>query len=372
MEVLRRNAEGLHMKAFLVVAITLGSIFSSHGQVSNDDINNRSTLTLNAAPMTSTTHDATVEWDCVNKSMTRKCLVYHNDQWFTFTPAHDGRYFINLSVQSCSDLRGIQAIVIEGNPCQVSTYRLVTCIDQIRHAETYIQLDSAHANTPYLINIDGFLEDYCDFTIQFSSKPQGIPVNARSAEALSLTVKKHPSINVLKWRLTSDLMDSIESFEVNRISDDRLSAIQIATVSIISNTRGVAELEYFYRDTISTPVVGYEILGKMRDERRILLDKISTIGVDIEIPDEQMLIFELPESDKSQVHIFVVDPVRDVVLREKTLNYSAALDPTQKIYVGDFIVRGIMSFDVYVVNKSNRQSKKMQFKATEVGVVLQK
>jgi len=355
----------------LNAVIALGSTLSAFGQVSNNDINNRSTLALNGTPTISTTHDATVEWDCVNRKLTHKCLVYHNDQWFTFTPTRDGQYFVNLSVQNCRDLRGIQAMVIEGNPCQVSTYRILTCIDQIRHANTYIQLDSVHANVPYLINIDGFLGDYCDFTIQFSSYPHGMPVNARNEKALSLAVQRQPSINILKWKLAPDLVDSIEMFEVNRISNDRLTAAQIASVSIGSNTKGDTELDYSYRDTVSVSVAGYEIVGKMRDERRRLLDKVSTIGVDVKIPEEQMLVFNLDEQDKTQLQIFIVDQNRDVVLREKTLNYSATLDQIQRIYVGDFIVRGIVKFDLYVVNKNNHRTKKMQFTATETGLVLQ-
>jgi hypothetical protein len=186
-----------------------------------------------------------------------------------------------------------------------------------------------------------------------------------------LSVQKQPSINVLHWKLPEDFVDSIKSFEINRIVDDRLSVVPIAALPINVNTKGDVALNYSYSDTVSTRVVGYEIIGRLRDERKVLLDKVTTIGQPTQIPDEQMVIFTLDENDNSQLKIVIVDPTTDVVLREKTLTYRAVFDHTQKIYVGDFIVRGILIFDLYIVNNSRRRTKKMRFKATNAGVTLQ-
>src|ERR1044071_3342301 len=109
-------------------------IFVSTGvfaQVANDNIEGRLQLDLNK-PFHSSTAGANVQWKCINKALTNKCLVYHNDQWFSFTVAQSGNYFINIGAQQCRDSKGVQMIIIEGNPCEVATYKILECINQIR------------------------------------------------------------------------------------------------------------------------------------------------------------------------------------------------------------------------------------------------
>ena len=85
----------------LVICFTLAA------QVSNNNIGSRTELILDAAPTHSTTANSSVEWACVNKSLTNKCLIYHNDQWFHFTPQTNGKLFLNIASQQCRDLQGI-------------------------------------------------------------------------------------------------------------------------------------------------------------------------------------------------------------------------------------------------------------------------
>jgi hypothetical protein len=85
----------------------------ANAQVVNDNIGNRSRLILDSASIYSSTDEASVEWQCINKALTNKCLIYHNDQWFTFNVKSEGTYYLNITSQNCRDSRGIQAIVIE-------------------------------------------------------------------------------------------------------------------------------------------------------------------------------------------------------------------------------------------------------------------
>ena len=85
----------------------------ANAQVVNDNIGNRSRLIIDSASIYSSTDEATVEWQCINKALTNKCLIYHNDQWFTFNVKSEGSYYLNITSQSCRDSRGIQAIIIE-------------------------------------------------------------------------------------------------------------------------------------------------------------------------------------------------------------------------------------------------------------------
>src|ERR1041385_4269537 len=98
----------------LRVLILLFVCVQAMAQVANNNIEERLRLDLNK-PLRSSTAGANVQWKCINKSLTNKCLVYHNDQWFSFTVDKPGDYFINISAQSCRDSKGVQMILIEGN-----------------------------------------------------------------------------------------------------------------------------------------------------------------------------------------------------------------------------------------------------------------
>ena len=86
---------------------------AARAQVANDNIENRRVLRAEEL-VTSSTTDCTVQRSCVDERLTGKCIEYHNDQWFEFTPTTSGRYFINIGGQKCRDVRGVQLVVLTG------------------------------------------------------------------------------------------------------------------------------------------------------------------------------------------------------------------------------------------------------------------
>lgn len=144
------------MRILLSIVLVAGfnSIF---GQVSNNNIDARIALGIDGEVFTSTTAQSNVEWQCISKSLTNQCLVYHNDQWFSFEAAVNGRYFLNITGQQCRDKKGIQVLLIEGDPCKTQTYRLLKCVSKLPSEDTYVVLDGIRSGISYLINIDGFL-----------------------------------------------------------------------------------------------------------------------------------------------------------------------------------------------------------------------
>src|SRR3954465_1716422 len=147
-----------------LILVVLGVITSLvvAAQVENNSFKDRIHLVADAPLRHSTTAKATVEWACVNKALTNKCLVYHNDQWFYFTLEAAGNYYLNISGQKCRDKRAVQVLIIEGNPCETPNYRILECVSRGLQSDVFIPLQSLRAKTLYLVNIDGFLGDYCD------------------------------------------------------------------------------------------------------------------------------------------------------------------------------------------------------------------
>ena len=64
-------------------------------QVANDNIENRWVVRAEETVASSTT-GCTVQRSCVDERLTGRCIEYHNDQWFEFTPTISGRYFVNI------------------------------------------------------------------------------------------------------------------------------------------------------------------------------------------------------------------------------------------------------------------------------------
>ncbi|MFN8845113.1 MAG: hypothetical protein ACK57K_07980, partial [Chryseotalea sp.] len=161
------------------VSICFVFLFSSivlQAQVSNNNISSLIKLELHAPPYASHTQHNTVEWNCINKKLTEKCLVYHNDQWFSFIPNNDKIVYLNVGKQICKNKYGVQVLVLRGNPCEKLSYELIHCESFTNQSDTYIALRNLIANETYLINIDGFLGDLCSFEIAISDKPKGLPV----------------------------------------------------------------------------------------------------------------------------------------------------------------------------------------------------
>ncbi|MES2731020.1 MAG: hypothetical protein V4714_04700 [Bacteroidota bacterium] len=252
------------LKGLYLIGILLLGIFSSGRgicQVANDNIDGRILLRVNDKPAQSTTRSCTVEWACIDESLTGKCIEYHNDQWFQFTPAQSGQYFVNISKQDCRDIRGVQLVVIDGEPCQPKTYRTLSCTSLATQDNIYVSLDHLEANHAYLLNIDGYLNDFCRFQIQVSHQSKGFP-------AQSIGLKTAPDIQTdetgvqLTWTVTDEQAVKLRSYQLYRRFEKEKKSKWIQTVSHEKNTRGDSKLQYTAVDTVTTRGrYTYQIIG---------------------------------------------------------------------------------------------------------------
>ena len=103
--------------------------------------------------------------------LTGKCIEYHNDQWFEFIPKTSGRYFINIGGQRCRD---VQLVVLTGTSCQPATYRILSCTLLGTQDDVFVTLDSLRTGRLYLLDVDGYLKDFCRFSLQVSRRPAGL------------------------------------------------------------------------------------------------------------------------------------------------------------------------------------------------------
>lgn len=277
-------------------------------QVSNNNIEERLHIEL-GKPVHSSTAGASVQWKCINKKLTDKCLVYHNDQWFSFSVERPGNYFINIASQKCRDSKGVQMIVIEGNPCETSTYKILECIPQIRTEDVFVELASLRANVQYLVNIDGFLGDFCEFSIELAGKPKGLPRKDVDLDTLDIDSRLENKVVTMKWSIAENLAKEIREFKIFRNSN------LITEFGTSRNAYGQAKNTFQFVDTLTTPgTYKYNIYGiRERDDMPLLLSA-RQFTLNQEAPREPKMIMKIlplrlmfKENDVFQLRLYNYD-----------------------------------------------------------------
>ena len=351
-----------------------GVLFSTNiafAQVVNDNIVGRSRLMLDSAAIHSSTDEATVEWTCINKALTSKCLIYHNDQWFTFVVPTGGLYYLNISSQRCRDAKGVQAIVIEGNPCEVATYKILHCIPQISQQDVFIELEGVKPHVRYLVNIDGFLGDFCNFSIRLSSHPEGLSRLATNLDTLNLVSVINDGEVTLRWTLPQTYSDNIKSFEIHRRSKGQSRDEMIGIVPAEFNALGVAQSNYTFIDTLSQEnTYSYEIVGILNSGIKEILDRHTVTFHRKNQIFSQTLDVMLDFKEGTDIRMLLIDKNRDKILRQSAFQFRKSHDHRQMIYVGNYIEMGIRIFTVRIVSGKTYNVKDHEFVVMEDGSII--
>lgn len=332
------------------------------GQVSNDNIKSRSELFLNANPIHSSTNNASVEWNCVNKALTNKCLVYHNDQWFHFTPNQSGEFFLNVSLQTCTYLQGIQAIVIEGNPCEISTYKILQCIPRIHQNDVFIQLDSLRAGVQYLVNIDGFLGDFCEFDIQFSTRPVGLPRTMHSLDTIHMEVALKGGGVTIRWSVQESIAKEINLFKIYRQAQGEQRSLWIRDVPLSANALGNFDQNYFLEDSLlKKNNYTYRIFGVQHEteyplllsEQNLFFNPASDKAVWVSIP--------LDLEDKRPYMVLVFNKTDQTLLRKYGGEFDRKNDATFEMNLQEFVNSGVKEFTILASVLDSNHPKEYYF-----------
>lgn len=289
-------------------------------QVSNDDIENRIELIIDAPPAFSNTTDCTVQWNCVDQSLTGKCIQYHNDQWFWFKTQDITRYYINISGQTCRDLRGVQLVVIDGTPCETDTYQILNCTSLSTQDDIFVALDSLKPYHTYLINVDGYLNDNCRFNIQASTTPQGLPLEFIE-DAVEVNSYTDSTRIILDWQTPESISDQLITYEIFRQYEDDKKFYFSKEVPHQKNAFGVSNLNYQATDTV--PDFGtyhYKIVGITNENRRLLLGA-HTVSVYSRLPTmvNNILTLAIPCQKDEAITVSLYNPITKKLLKTESI-----------------------------------------------------
>jgi hypothetical protein len=353
--------------SFLVFISAFNFAFS---QVDNNKISQRFTLNLDDNPIASSTSNSSVEWECINKALTNKCLVYHNDQWFSFQVEKLGDYYLNLSAQQCKKLQGLQVILIEGNPCEIKTYNVLQCIPKISQDDTFVELTSLKANTLYLLNIDGFLGDFCEFGIQLSTQPMGIPIRLNRIDSVGMSLSLNDQKIVLKWKATPEVLNGIDAFRVGRKYSKGVKSRWIE-VPLKANAYGQSLTEYSVLDTLTSQGdYIYTILGLQKGSGYPLLlneKKISYWEKTKFVASQSHIYFSPVIKKSASLQIVVLDEATDAVVNYFTVRFDPKKNKNIALPVSILMEAGVKSCVIQIKNQKTFEIQKLFYAIDENG-----
>ena len=356
------------MTRCIVLLLVVGLYNISIAQVQNNNIQNRLTLQIDTDPIFSSTAKSDVEWRCINKALTNKCLVYHNDQWFNFTVPVAGTYFINISGQKCRDMRGLQLIIIEGNPCETKTYRILQCIPKIIQDDVYVQLDSLKPKTQYLVNIDGFLGDFCDFGIQIGVKPNGFPRTRliQTPDSIEVRTEHKGRLVNLKWVVSKEKIDFYESFKIYRAVPNGIKSNSIHEQPVSRNSYGAYILDYSASDSLHQEgTYIYRIMGIQKETQvpfLLVARVVEYAEPKPKTPPQRSVKLNLDFKDKTPFTVLIYDAVLQTMLKKQNVVFEKPRDYPFKIELGDFIDRGLKTFMILVTNSDTREALEFYYR----------
>jgi hypothetical protein len=238
----------------------------------NNNIEERIELKLESDVVRSTTRESDVQWNCINKNLTHKCLIYHNDQWFSYKPLSAETAYLRISNQKCRDQLGVQLVIIEGDPCKTTSYKLKKCIDFTDQADFCVMLDSLRMGQEYLINVDGYLGDICEFDIAITRTPSGVPISSPLLSGAVVSAIQQDSIVQLQWTVSDSAMIGAKDFTIYRKKNGGRRSAELRTPAI-RNAYGVAAKNYSVADTLQTKGDYAYSIFIHRDDGVFLLEK---------------------------------------------------------------------------------------------------
>lgn len=348
----------LSNKIYLLITIlfSISTVFllstTLSAQVPNDNASNAQSLTVDAVPHKSDTKDCTLEEACINRKLTAKCLVYHNDQWFTFTTGTESIYYLSVRNQNCRDVNGVQLQVMGGHLCKPSTYKILECISLAAQDDIYITMNFLEKNHTYILNVDGYLNDFCQFEIGITTTlPDFAVMPLAHFQELNGT-QKNGSV-ILEWKLNEELeLLKTEFFEVRRRFESEKKFYSITKFSAERFVHGQFKPDYQYVDTVGRKgYYHYQVIAIGADSSKYKVGEFSALSNPI-LKNNYEKIVKLPCKDKTPVTISFYNWENNFLMGKMNATYFNNGNFT--INAGSFFQSGVLRLNIIVTDKNGK------------------
>lgn len=340
------------MKFSSAVVVSLLLPFWVLGQTSNDNIENRIEIAEDT-PLQSLTNGNTVQWNCVDEKLTGKCIKYHNDQWYYFTALNAAKQYINISGQECRDLWGVQLVVIDGIPCETESYNIITCVSLATQDDVFAELQGLVPGKEYLLNVDGYLHDYCSFSLELSLTPKGLPVIQEIQVEASDNIR-NDTLNYY-WETPDSLMNSISLYSLYRRQANEVKFTLIKEFPAKQDAFGTARKSYKYSQLIlpdNNPWT-YKLIAN-KDGNTYVVDQFSASASWRTLSKVKYRIEpEISLTSETDISISLVDYIPGLELEKKNIHYVPGQSEQLYFNITDYIKAGITRFMITVRNLDN-------------------
>lgn len=259
-------------------------------------------LYLNREERSATDHNS-VQKSCVDEKLTGQCIQYHNDQWFSYVPESDLPFFINVWGQSCRNGKGVQLVAFTGELCHPDSYQILTCISTANPLDFYYKIEKAEPGRTYYFIIDGYLGDFCNFSIEAAGTARGLPSEPNEPVATAV-VSADKEFFRMDWRYDVANAGNNKYWYVRRLGPAK---VKTWTMPLAQNSFGKLLQDYNLADTLT--VEGgytYEVyLVNELEEHRLFVREKTVWRKPAEHPATVVYFpFEVPKTTNLQIAIF--------------------------------------------------------------------
>ncbi len=305
-------------KRNLLLIALLFNFLDAFCQSANDQSSGVEALPFNA-PLTSSTDFNTVQKTCIDEKLTGQCIQYHNDQWFSYLPQSDKPFFVNVYGQSCKNEKGVQLVVFTGELCETASYQILQCVSTATPADFYYKVEHPVVGAIHYIIIDGYLGDFCSFTIEVADVARGLPASPGTPGGEG-QIDLEQNIAKLKWTYNPETEEQWNRFEVIRAAGGN----KTWSVPLVYNTSGRLHHEYELLDTLTEAgSYRYDVyLVNENEEHKIHFTQTVVWTIpQVAIKTTAYFPFEVPR--KTDLQVSIRDPFTGRVLLNKFVkNYS--------------------------------------------------
>ncbi len=327
-------------------------VVSVSAQTNNDHSEGIQQISLNV-PTHSSTDNNTVERACIDEKLTGQCIQYHNDQWFYYTPATSKSFYINVRHGRCKDDRGVQLVVFKGELCKTDTYEVVSCSSPGVADDFYFKMENPEPAVNYFMIIDGYLEDFCDFTIEVSAKAFGVPVNLNEPIAEGILKLEKQTIE-LDWTYQPDGSDMRHFSVVRKKSGEDVKNWELP---LTFNSRGTSSSSYVLKDTLlSAGSYTYDVyLVDGNNELTLFLQETVALVENLEKKEETTIFFPFATKRKTNLQVTILDASTKRVLFNRFIE-EYSLEGFQYNFE-ELIERGHFFFEITIYDYKARRSQ---------------
>jgi hypothetical protein len=226
------------------------------------------------------------------------------------------------------------------------------------------------------LNIDGFLGDFYEFSIQLSSRLNGLPVRLAYSDSVKANATLSNRVVQLKWSASPELVNSIEAFRVGRKVNTDVKN-RWTDVSLKLNAYGTSLTDYMMMDTLPKPgSYTYMILGiKKGMSYPVFLhtEKISFTEGSRSSLVQNYLYLSPGFEKKGTLEVLILNSSTESVIDHFTQEFDPKVNKNigvSSCTLGPLIQQGQKSFIVEIKNLRTKERRRFPFMLNDQGKLI--